>query len=263
LWLKLESKRLPKLKDPVLLVATSTSLQQYRALYSQAKELAKYMLEKMEFEKLATIYSSAFAPEVFVREDGLSNLPASYIYLHRGKRDILLFTGDSSPADDQYEFARVLLDFARKAGVKELYSVGTRWNENPVPAFQEPEINGFASNAKCAARLESQGVKLIKAEPAPFFASMVVGMAAGYEMEGYKISVDHGEPSPHARTVAKMLELLSGMLGFDINLAELRSRVTAARAVDSMVHEETLDPARATEKQTQQWNKVSFCPLFN
>ena len=226
MWLKLESKRFPRLKDPVLLVATSTSIQQYRALYSQARELAKYMLAKMEFEKLATMYSSTFAPEVLVREDGTSNLPASHIFLHRGKRDILLFTGDSSPMDDQYQFGGVLLDFAKKAGVKELYSVGARWSENPVPDSQDPEINGFASDAAGAARLAKQGVKLIKGEPAPFFASIVVGMAGGYGIRGYKISVDHGEPIPHSRTVVKMLELLSEMVGFKIDLTELRSRIT-------------------------------------
>lgn len=227
MWLKFESKELPKLNNPVILVAISTSLQQYRALYSQARELAKYMLAKMEFERMATIHSSAFAPEILVREDGLGALPACHVYLHRGRKDILLLTGDSSPMDDQYEFTRVVLDFAKKAGVKELYSVGARWSENPVSPFQDPEINGFASSAAGATRLEEHGVKLIKAEPAPFFASIVVALAAGYGMEGYKISVDHGEPIPHARTVVRMLEVLSAMIGFDIDLEELKSLIVA------------------------------------
>ena len=233
MWLKIESKKLPKLKEPVLLVAVSTSIQQYRALYSQARELAKYMLEKMEFERKATFYSSAFAPEVLVREDGMSELPACHVYLHRGKRDILLFTGDSSPMDDQYEFAGVILDFFKEAGVKELYSIGARWSENPVSAFQDPEINGFASSAAGAAKLEEHGVKLIKGEPAPFFASIVVAMAETYGIEGYKISVDHGEPTPHARTVMRMLEVLSEMIGFKIDLSQLKSRIVAPPAVRS------------------------------
>jgi proteasome assembly chaperone (PAC2) family protein len=233
LWFKLESKELPKLKEPVLLIATSTSVQQYRALYSQARELAKYMLEKMKFEKIATMYASAFAPEVLVKEDGISTLPACHMYLHRGKRDILLFAGDSSPMDDQYEFGEVVLEFARKAGVKEVYSIGARWTENVVSAFQEPEINGFASSVDGAARLEKHGVKLIRGEPAPFFASIVVAMAASYGMEGYKLSVDHGEPIPHARTVKRMLEILSQMIGFQIDYGELKSRIVAPPAMRS------------------------------
>ena len=233
MWLKIEGKELPKLKEPVLLVATSTSSQQYRALYSQARELANYMLQKMEFEKEVTFYSSAFAPEILVKENGVSVLPACHIFLHRGKRDVLLFTGDSSPMDDQYEFARAVLEFARKAGVKELYSIGARWSENPVSAFQDPELNGFASSTTGAARLEEHGVKLIKGEPAPFFASIVVAMAGSYGMEGYKISVDHGEPIPHARSVIRMLETLSEMIGFKIDLSELKTRIVAPPAVKS------------------------------
>jgi proteasome assembly chaperone (PAC2) family protein len=187
----------------------------------------------MEFERQATFYSSAFAPEVIVKEDGMSELPACHMYLNRGKRDLLLFTGDSSPMDDQFEFARAVLDFSRKAGVKELYSIGARWSENPVSAFQDPELNGFASSAAGATRLEQHGVKLIKGEPAPFFASIVVAMAGSYGMEGYKISVDHGEPTPHARTVVRMLELLSEMIGFRIDLDELKSRIVSPPAVRS------------------------------
>jgi len=227
MWLRFDSKEMPKLKNPVMLVATSTSLQQYRALYSQARELAKYMLTKLQFDRVATIHSSAFAPEILVREDGLGALPACHVYLHRGRRDLLLLTGDSSPMDDQYEFTRVVLDFAKKSGVKELFSVGARWSENPVSPFQDPEINGFASSAAGAARLEEHGVKLIKSEPAPFFASIIVALAGDYGMEGYKISVDHGEPIPHARTVVRMLEVLGEMIGFEIDMADLKSRIVS------------------------------------
>ena len=233
MWFKLESSETPRLKNPVLLVATSTSVQQYRALYSQARELARYMLEKMKFERIATLYSSSLGPEVLVRDDGTCALPACHLYLHRGKRDILLFAGDASPMDDQYEFSSVLLDYAKKAGVKEVYSVGARWAENLVSAFQEPEINGFASSSEAASKLEKHNVKLIKSEAAPYFASIVVAMAGSYDMEGYKLSVDHGEPAPHARTVVRMLEVLSDMVGFQIDYEELRSRIVAPPAMRS------------------------------
>ena len=209
-----------------MVVAVSTSLPQYKALYSQAKELGKYMLEKMDFEKVAELHSSSFPPEVLVREDGISTLPACSVYLHRGRRDILLFCGDASPMDEQYEFARLLLEYAEELGVKELYSIGARWADNPQSPDQDPEPNGFASDKGGAEMLKQHGVKLLSEEPAPFFASMVVGMAPKYGIRGYKLSVDHGEPAPHTRSVGKMLEVLSGLAGFKIPLEELRSRAS-------------------------------------
>ncbi len=225
MWLDLETKSRVKFVRPALLVAVSTSVAQYRALYSQARELADYLLESLEFEEVAAVRSSAFAPEVIVKDDGTAVLPTCRLHALRGKRDLLLFAGDSSPSDDQRQFAKVLLDYARKIGVKEVYSVGARWSETPVPAFEDPHVNGFATDKEGVKRLKEHGVEIIGPEPAPFFASMIVGMAKDYGMRGYKISVDHGEPVPHTRSVIKMLEVLSAMIGFKIDTDKLRAHV--------------------------------------
>ncbi len=229
MWLNVVKSNVGKLKSPALVVAVSTSLPQYRALYSQARELGNYMLRMMKFEKIATIQSSAFAPEVLVREDGTSALPSCFLHLLKGKRDILLFTGDSSPMDDQYQFSRFLLDYANDLGVKELYSVGARWAEDPLSPEADPQPNGFATDAVGVGRLKKTGVKVVSEEPAPFFASMVVGLAREYGIRGYKLSVDHGEPSPHPRSVAKMLGILSEMLEFEVPMDELRSQAASIR----------------------------------
>lgn len=225
MWFRLVARPLPRLKRPALIVALSTSMPQYRALYSQAREVAKYLLANMKFEEVGAIYSSSLAPEVIVREGGISSLPSCRFYLHRGKRDVLLLAGDASPMDDQYAFTDRVLAFAKKAGVKEVYSLGARWSESPGAPDQEPELNGFSTDRAGAALLKRLGVKLIKGEPSPFFASLVVAMAAESGMKGYKVSVDHGEPSPHTRTVLKMVSLLSRLVGFQIDVEALRSQV--------------------------------------
>ena len=225
MWLNLEKAKEPKLRNPTMVVAVSTSMVQYKALYSQARELGEYMLKKMKFERIATVHSSAFPPEVLVREDGISALPACHFYLSKGRSDLVLFTGDTSPMDDQYEFAHLLLDYAKELGVKELYSVGARWAENPLPPEANPEPTGFATDLVGVAKLKKHGVKVLSEEPAPFFTSMVVAMAKEYGMRGYKLSVDHGEPSPHVRSVARMLGVLSTMVGFEVPLEDLKSQV--------------------------------------
>ena len=223
MWLDYEDGGF-KAKDPVMVVAVSTSMPQYKALYSQAREMAEYMLKKMTFEKVGTVRSSAFPPEVLVRETGLSTLPECRFYVSRGKHDIVLFAGDTSPMDDQYEFARILLAEAKSMGVEELYSVGARWAENPAAPEAEPQATGFATDAQGVAKLKKNGVKILGEEPAPFFASMIVGMAKDAGIRGYKLAVDHGQPSPHEKTVVSLLEILGGMAGFEVDLAELRAK---------------------------------------
>ncbi len=229
LWLDFVRTKDVSLNRPALVVAVSTSLPQYKALYSQARELGNYMMRKLSFEEIARIHSSAFAPEVLVREDGVCTLPSCSFSLNRGKRDLLLFSGDTSPMDDQYEFTHLILGYAKEVGVKELFSVGARWTENPLSPDQDPLPNGFATDRVGTAKLEKHGVKLISEEPAPFFASMVVGMAKGYGIRAYKLSVDHGEPSPHPRSVAKLLGILSMLAGFEVSVDELRTEVGTAQ----------------------------------
>lgn len=207
-----------------MIVAVSTSMPQYRALYSQAREMADYMLKKMTFEKVGTVRSSAFPPEVLVRETGLSTLPECQFYANRGKHDVILFAGDSSPMDDQYEFARFLLGEAKAMGVEELYSIGARWADNPTAPEAEPQATGFATDVQGVAKLKKNGVKILGEEPAPFFASMIVAMAKDVGIRGYKLAVDHGEPSPHVKSVIKLLEILGAMAGFEVDLSELRSK---------------------------------------
>jgi len=228
MWIDFEAGRNPALKNPALIIAVSTSMPQYRALYSQAREVAEYLLGKMDLRKIGTVRASAFPPEVLVRHDGLSTLPECSFYLSRGKRDLILFAGDSSPADEQYEFAQFVLKVAKDMGVEELYSVGARWTETPLPAEAEPKTTGFATDSEGVTNLRNHGVAILADEPAPFFASMVVAMAKDMGIRGYKLSVDHGEPSPHNRSVLKLLEILSQMASFEVDLGELRSRTVPA-----------------------------------
>lgn len=211
-----------------MVVAVSTSMPQYKALYSQAREVADYMLKKMKFEKVGTVRTSAFPPEVLLREEGVSSLPECAFYLSRGKRDVVLFAGDSSPADEQYELASFLLEQAEGMGVKELYSIGARWTENPLPPEAPPHTTGFSTDSTGVSKLRKHDVKILEDEPAPFFASMVVAMAREHGIRGYKLAVDHGEPSPHVRSVAKLLEVLGGAAGFEIDLEELRTQLPPA-----------------------------------
>ena len=231
MWIDFEADDVPAPRSPVMIVAVSTSMPQYRALYSQARELAGYLLKKMDFKIIGTVRASSFPPEVLVRDDGLSSLPECRFYLSRGKRDLLLFAGDTSPADEQYEFAEFILETASKMGVKDLYSVGARWAENPIPSEAEPQATGFATDATGVARLRKQGVRILAEEPAPFFASMVVAMAKEVGIRGYKLAVDHGEPSPHVRSVIKLLEVFSTMASFEVDLGELRAKAAPALPV--------------------------------
>ncbi len=241
MWERLEVDRMPAVEDSVFLVALSTMAPQYQPLYSHARELATFLIEKLEFEKFATLYSSGLPPEVVVEEDGVSRLHSNGFYSHSGRRRVILLAGDGSPFDDQEPYAHTALSFARQLGAKELISIGARWTESPAPAGAQMRPVGFSSDAVGVSELEALGVTVTKSEPGPFFSNLIVGMAQGYGMRGFKLGVDHGEPRPHPRSVTAILGVLSEMTGLKVDTGELAAR---AKEMEGMAQEGSAEVPR-------------------
>ncbi|MGI0092365.1 MAG: PAC2 family protein, partial [Nitrososphaerales archaeon] len=222
--LQVESEPGP-LRDPILLVALSTSNPQFRILYSQARELARVLQRKLNFQLAATLYSSALPPEVKVSNHGVGSLVSNSFYIYSGKeRDYLLLSGHSSPTGDEYEYGEVVLEYAKQLGVKEMISFGARWTDSVLPPLESPKVTGFATDEYGINRLNEAGVTILKNESAFYFGNVIVPLAKLHDIRGYKISVDHGEPSPHPKTSIAFLEVLSKMIGLSVDDSDLHQQ---------------------------------------
>lgn len=249
MWEKIElEEEQPKMSDPALVIALSTPMPQYRVLYSQGRELGKFMLKKMGFRRFATVYSSALPPAVIISEDGTARLTCDSFYHLSGRRDVILLAGDASPVEDQYGFSRSILTFARRLGVKELFSVGARWTEAVQPASVDPAVLGFSTHSEGVERLKAHGATIVRDEPAPYFASLVVGLSERSGIRGYKLEVNHGEPIPHPRSLARILETLGGMLEFEVDTSELREKAKAM-VEESLQESMNAQPENRRERQ--------------
>jgi proteasome assembly chaperone (PAC2) family protein len=224
MWERLEVEEMPVVEESVLLVALSTMVPQYQTLYSHARELSKFLLRKLEFKRFATLYSSSLPPEVVIEGDGVARLHSNEFYSFTARRRVIMLAGDGSPFDDQQEYAHCVLSFAGQLGAKEVISIGARWSEPPAPAGAPFRPVGFATDLAGVSELERLGVRITKGEPGPFFPNLVVAMAEGYQMRGYKLGVDHGEPAPHPRSLVEITGVLSKMLGFVVDTRELVAR---------------------------------------
>jgi proteasome assembly chaperone (PAC2) family protein len=209
--------------NPLLVISLSTSNPQYVLLYSQARELGSYLLRKMKFEKIASLYSSSLPPAIQISDKGTLDLAGVEFY-HRfnGKRDVILLVGHSSPMGDEYEFSDLILSFAQKLGIREVVSIGARWSEEPIPPLETPKVLGFSSDEDGVEELKALGVEIQKDESAYFFANTIVGLAKKYSMRGFKLSVNHGEPRPHPKSIISILSVLSRMMREEVDIGELQ-----------------------------------------
>ncbi len=240
MWKLLQTNSESKsLRNPLLLVCLSTSNPEYKLLYSQGKELGRFLLRKLDFEQIAALYSSGLPPEVKVSNSGVATLASNNFYVYHGTtRDFVLLAGHSSPIEDQYEYGETVLTYAKNLGVKEIVSFGARWTETVAPPLEKPRVTGFASDEEGTKRLEEAGVQLLRNEAAYYFANIIVSQSGLYEMRGFKFSVDHGEPLPNPKSLIAFLGILERMFGLKIDYSDLYLQ---ARELDESMRKAAVD----------------------
>lgn len=250
MWKRLEIVQEPALsRDPLLLISLSTANPEFLVLYSQARELANFLLEKIEFKKFASLYSSALPAAIAVSNGVADLVGVHFYYTSTSKRDLVLLAGYGSPTTDEYEFGAEILSYAKRLGVNEVISIGARWTEEPLPPLEAPEVLGFSTDQEGTRWLESNGVKILKSEPAYYFANTIVGMAPVFGLRGSKLSVNHGEPRPHPKSLISFLGVLKKKLGMQLDTSSLESKAndlaelirTSGYAGDRMAEAETAE----------------------
>jgi proteasome assembly chaperone (PAC2) family protein len=223
LWKKLDVISEPgALRNPVLIVSLSTSNPQFRLLYSQGRELGKYLLKKLDFKQIATLYSSSLPPEIRIAKSGTCNMLSNNFYLFSSNsRDYILLAGHASPLESEFEYGEMVLDYADKLGVKELVSIGARWSQPVLSPTEAPKVLGFSSDDTGVKRLKDIGVTLLKSEAAFYFANMIVPLSKLHGMRGFKLSVDHGEPIPHPKSIIAILDVISRLVDLKVDTSDL------------------------------------------
>lgn len=241
-------------RNPLLIISLSTSNPQYVLLYSQARELALYLHSKLDFERIASFYSSALPPAIQIKNNGTLELAGVHFYRHfNGKRDVVLLSGQSSPMGDEYEFSDEILSFAKKIGVRDMVSIGARWSDDPISPFDSPTVTGFSSDIDGVEELKTLGVQIQKEESAYFFANTVVSLAPKYSIRGFKLSVNHGEPRPHPKSLIAFLGVLSKMIREEIDVRDLTA---SAAELEKMIRSADYDTKQGAMGTIQQQGDI-------
>lgn len=87
----------------------------------------EHMIERLGAEKFAEVYSPFFPHNVVIERSGIMRLLRNDLYWadYEG-RSLIFWVGDVQPltSEGHYEVVRKILDFAQKAGVKQLFTLG-------------------------------------------------------------------------------------------------------------------------------------------
>ncbi len=212
----------PKLKDPVLLAA-------WPGIGHVAMILANYMLDKLEFRDLAELDAPAFYDPIGVlaREHTIEapSFPESHFYYWKNKKgdhDIVLFIGDDQPSTKIYELANSILDFARKLGVKRVYTCAAALTK--IHFTETPRTWAVATNKELVEELRTQGLLQKGTLQIAGLNGLLLGIAKEKSMEGIcllgEVPVQTSRMENPVAALA-ILKVFAKLMSIPIDIAEL------------------------------------------
>ena len=204
------------------------------------KLAAEHLLEELESELVARVYSQHFPPQVTV-EDGTTQLASASFHAvtPEAGRDLLILTGDHQAQDNQghYGLTDTFLDVAEEFGVETVYALGG------VPTgelIEEYDVLGASTTESFVEDLEAVGVEFRENEPAGGIVG-VSGLLLGLsERRDLTASCLMGETSGYLvdpKSAQAVLEILQELLAFEIDYEALEDRADEMEDVARKIQE--------------------------
>ncbi len=197
------------------------------------KIAANYLIENLESERIASIYSDHLPlPDGTsgVRVDTDEIVPPSYdLYLVRGGvHDLIVLTSEVQPTVfGQYEIGELVLDYAQELGVRIVITMG-----GYVPG--SPDVRGvFActNSEEFMRKLSEVGVRPLTGGYVTGAAGLLVGLA---DLRGLTSACLLGTTNgafPDPKASKMVLEALSKLFGLEVDLNELEREAEVAEEV--------------------------------
>lgn len=215
----------PKLRDPILLVGLP-------GIGNIGRVAIGYLIEELEAEKFAELYSEHFFPFVVLHNGYEIKLLKNYFFYwknKKGKQDMVFLTGDcqSQSPNGHYEVVEVILDFIEKLGVKEIFTIGGLATGE---VEERPLIYGSVTDKKILKKYRKFDIDFQVGKRVGYIvgaAGLILGLAKERGIDGMCIL---GETSgfpivtdPKAAEV--VLEVLMKILNIDVDMTKLERRV--------------------------------------
>lgn len=228
----------PRLSNPSLVVGwTDIGLVGINAI--------DYLTNKLRAEEFGEIepYDFSSLPHILIKGGVLqeTEYPRNSFYYWKNKEttgDLIIF-GSSPPALHHYEFINLILDVAELFDVRRIYTVGGIYaniahTERPrvFAVINNPELKNYVMHYDVEWGIDYHGPTSIN--------GLLLGIAKRRDIEG--ISLWGRVPSyigeiPNPRVCEAVLQVLTSMLGIDIDFSEIEARARrATKQIDELVN---------------------------
>ena len=194
------------------------------------KLAADHLISELHAEKFAELYSPHFIHQAVVEPDSTIRPMRNEFYYWKGKNlQLIILVGDTQPQPTDsyghYEVVGAILDYVEKFGVKTIFTLGG--SSTGGQEVKTPRVFGAATDGELVKKYQNEGITF-RSDP----GSAIVG-ASGLLLALGKLRGMHGlcllGESPgylviDARSAKSVLEVLTKILGLEVDMSELEKR---------------------------------------
>jgi hypothetical protein len=236
----------PRLKDPILIEGLP-------GVGNVGKLAAEHLIDEIGAKKFAEIYSTNFPPQVFINPDGTTRLVKNDLYYWKGKRDLIILTGDYqglSPKG-QYRLTDAVLDIAEEFGTKMIFTLGGYGMGEEI---QNPRVTGAATDPELVNEMKKYGI-IFKNEPGGGIvgaSGLLLGMG---KLRGIKGICLMGETSGYLvdpNSAKAVIKVLAKILKIDIDLSKLDRKAREIDVIASRIKEMETEISRKKEREKKE-----------
>jgi len=201
--------------------------------------VGRYLVEELGTKKVANLYSHHFPHQVFMTKKGSMRLIKNSIYEYKSPgAELLILVGDVQAMSSvgQYEVADQILEYAKKAGIGTIVTVG---GYSTGKISEERRVFAVATHKDLAASFKKRGVIFGEAK------GSIVGIAgllpALGKLRGLKGICLMGEThGGYVDTVSarNIVKLLSDYFGIPIDLKRIDQRAKESEKMLKKIEEE-------------------------
>ena len=208
------------------------------------KLVAEHLVEEFESRVVQRIYSQHFPPQCAVGEDGTTELVCAELYeCEVDGVETLVLTGDhqSQTLDGHYKITEELLDTAETVGVERIYALGGVATGELV---EEYNVVGAANSEELVEEIAEHGVEFGEGEPEGGIvgvSGLLLGLGELRDIEGISLMGETSGYLVDPMSAQAVLEVLTDVLGFEVDMAKLEERAEEMEEVVKRLEEMNTD----------------------
>lgn len=204
------------------------------------KLAADHLIEKLGAEKFAEMTSHHFPHHVTVNSDGtMELLKANFYHKRINDKDLVILAGDvqATSSEGHYDVTHRLLNIAEDLGVKKVFALGGY--ATGKHSSSKPKVIGASNDEETLEKYRDQAIDVEEGSgPVLGVSGLLLGLGKDREVVGSALLGEtHGMLVDH-RSAQVVLEALTNILGFEIDMSKLEERAKKTEKILSRLQKE-------------------------